>query len=66
MFGVFRGFSAAPVRFQAAAESLLEMTRSDQLGNHKIMVREAMAVRTKDENAKVRGIAPLGAALGHI
>lgn len=48
--------SCAEVR-QAAAESLLELIRSDQLGSHRAMVREAMAVRMKDENAKVRGIA---------
>eukprot|EP00435_Cladocopium_sp_Y103_P057131 s576_g19.t1 len=55
---VKRGLSdaCAEVR-QAAAESLLELARSDQLGSHKTTVREAMTVRLKDENAKVRGIA---------
>lgn len=55
---VKRGLSdaCAEVR-QAAAESLLELARSDQLGSHKSTVREAMTVRLKDENAKVRGIA---------
>lgn len=55
---VKRGLSdACPEVRQAAAESLLELARSDQLGSHKTTVREAMTVRLKDENAKVRGIA---------
>jgi len=48
--------SSSDVR-QAAAESLLDLARGEQLGIQKGIIREAMTIRTKDENAKVRATA---------
>ncbi|CAE7248794.1 tank-1 [Symbiodinium sp. CCMP2456] len=42
---------------QAAAESLLDLARTEQLGVQKAFVREAMTTRMKDDNAKVRATA---------
>jgi len=42
---------------QAAAESLLDLARTEQLGVQRSSVREAMMIRLKDENSKVRATA---------
>ncbi|CAE7737953.1 cpcE, partial [Symbiodinium pilosum] len=42
---------------QAAAESLLDLARTEQLGVQRACVREAMTTRMKDDNAKVRATA---------